>query len=134
LGLSEIEKLMEVLVGLRGGEARTEADYLCARSADIYTLTRGSGVGDYLLHGAILLGQDSAGFFLKAFRHEDTFRTLAERKFFPHVKAGLFLNLRPGQSRVRSPIWTGLPPGGERLLSHLPLHKRPDKPPPPLPL
>jgi hypothetical protein len=43
LGLSEIGKLMEVLVGLRKGEARTEEDYLCARSADIYTLTRGVG-------------------------------------------------------------------------------------------
>ncbi len=57
LGLSDLERAMEVLANLKDGEARMEGDYVLARSRDTYVLRKGSILGDLRLDGAVLLGK-----------------------------------------------------------------------------
>lgn len=59
LGLSDLEGALEVLLGLRPGEARMEGSYLLARGGeDTYLLRRGSLFGNPLQDRAFLLGEE----------------------------------------------------------------------------
>jgi hypothetical protein len=59
LRLSDIEEAIEALLGLKDGEARTEAAYVLARKGALFVLRRGSVLGDLHLDKAALLGENA---------------------------------------------------------------------------